>query len=265
MMEKLKIYALVDNAPSSTCNAEHGLSYVIEFDEKILFDTGQSDLFIENAVKLGVSLDEIPIVALSHGHYDHGNGLQHLNGKTLICHPDVFLTRYSGKQRKYVGLEMTRKALHNQFRVNETKAPFWFSDKMVFLGEIPRKITFEKSTQAFFIDNNQTDALADDTGLAIIMNQGLFVISGCAHSGICNIIEHARKVTGVDKVYGVMGGFHLKQNNKQTQETIAWLQALNVQVVLPSHCTALPALAAFYNVFGGEQIKAGTLYTFDEQ
>jgi 7,8-dihydropterin-6-yl-methyl-4-(beta-D-ribofuranosyl)aminobenzene 5'-phosphate synthase len=62
-----------------------------------------------------------------------------------------------------------------------------------------------------------------------------------------------------------MGGFHLKHNNQQTQETIKYIKDLQVEVVLPSHCTALPALAQFYNEFGGEQIKVGTLYTFDEQ
>lgn len=265
MSSKLKIFALVDNIASTFCKAEHGLSYLIEFDEKVLFDTGQTSLFKENAAFLEAPLDETLWVALSHGHYDHGNGLAYLEKKKLICHPDIYLNHFSGKQRKYVGLSLSKEDIQGKFSVTETREPFWFSDKMVYLGEIRRKIAFEKNQAAFYLESGEPDALLDDTGIAVVMNQGLFVISGCAHSGICNIISHAQKVTGVQKVFGVMGGFHLKQNNKQTRETIAWLKALQVQVILPSHCTALPALAAFYQEFQGEQIKAGTLYTFDEQ
>ncbi|MGD9995245.1 MAG: MBL fold metallo-hydrolase [Salinivirgaceae bacterium] len=264
-MQKLKIYVLTDNTASTFCKAEHGLSYLIAFDENILFDTGQTNLFIENANFLEAPLDKVKKVVLSHGHYDHGNGLAHLNGRQLICHPDIYLKRYSGKQRKYVGLALSKAQIQERFQVTETKDPYWLSDNMVFLGEIPRKFSFEKNQAGFFLENNQNDPLLDDSGIAVVMNQGLFVISGCAHSGICNIVEHARKVTGISKVYGVMGGFHLKHNNQQTQETIKYIKDLQVEVVLPSHCTALPALAQFYNEFGGEQIKAGTLYTFDEQ
>ncbi len=264
-MQKLKIYVLTDNTASTFCKAEHGLSYLIAFDENILFDTGQTNLFIENANFLEAPLNEVKTVVLSHGHYDHGNGLAHLNGRHLIGHPDIYLKRYSGKQRKYVGLALSKAQIQERFQVTETKDPYWLSDKMVFLGEIPRKFSFEKNQAGFFLENNQNDRLLDDSGIAVVMNQGLFVISGCAHSGICNIVEHARKVTGISKVYGVMGGFHLKYNNLQTQETIKYIKDLQIEVVLPSHCTALPALAQFYNAFGGEQIKAGTLYTFDEQ
>lgn len=264
-MQKLKIYVLTDNTASTYCKAEHGLSYLLSFDDNVLFDTGQTNLFIENAKFLEAPLSETHKVVLSHGHYDHGNGLAHLNGRQLICHPDIYLKRYSGKQRKYVGLALNRAQISDRFQVIETKTPYWLSEKMVFLSEIPRKFSFEKNQTGFFLDNNQNDALLDDSAIAVVMNQGLFVISGCAHSGICNIVEHARKVTGISKVYGVMGGFHLKHNNLQTQETIEFFKTLPVEVVLPSHCTELQALAQFYNEFGGEQVKAGTLYTFDEQ
>lgn len=264
-MQKLKVFVLTDNTASTFCKAEHGLSYLVAFDENILFDTGQTNLFIENAKFLDAPLSEAQKVVLSHGHYDHGNGLAYLNGHQLICHPDIYLKRYSGKQRKYVGLALSKAQIQERFQVTETKDPYWLSEKMVFLGEIPRKFSFENNQAGFFLENNQNDPLFDDSGIAVVMNQGLFVISGCAHSGICNIVEHARKVTGITKVFGVMGGFHLKHNNHQTQETISFFKELQIEVVLPSHCTALPALAQFYNEFGGEQIKAGTLYTFDEQ
>ena len=261
---KLKIYILVDNAASSTCKAEHGLSYVVDFDSRVLFDTGQSDLFLSNAAIMQVDLQAIETVALSHGHYDHGNGLKYLNGKTLVCHPDVFLNRFSGKQLKYAGINIDKQKVIKNFDLRMSKEPYWLSDKMLFLGEIPRKFGFEKSETHFYLKSGESDLLLDDSAIVVKMNQGLFVISGCSHSGICNIIEYAKEVTNEDRVFGVIGGFHLKHNNRQTKETVKYFKQNNIQIVMPSHCTELPALSVFYNEFGGEQVKAGNLYTFEE-
>lgn len=262
---KLKVYVLTDNVASSVCKAEHGLSFLVVFDNQVLFDTGQTNLFLENARILEAPIHDTNYLILSHGHYDHGNGLKFIDAMKLICHPDVFNRRFSGKEHKYVGLDVDEAELSKRFAIHKSKEPVWISDKMVYLGEIPRKMNFEKNTTTFYLDGKMPDPILDDTGMAIIMSQGLFVISGCAHSGICNIIEHARFVTGISKVFGVMGGFHLMLNNNQTQKTIEYIKELQVEVVMPSHCTALPALTEFYQTFGGEQVKAGTLYTFDEQ
>lgn len=261
---KLSIYALVENFASNTCGAEHGLSYVVDFDDRILFDTGQSSLFQRNAAIMQVDLNKIDKVVLSHGHYDHGNGLNGLSNKTLICHPNVFSTRFSGKQRKYVGLNIDKKNAQNRFKIIETVDPYWVTEKICFLGEIPRKIGFERNATSFYLKNGTPDPLIDDSALVINMKQGVFVISGCAHSGICNIIEHAKNVTGNDRVYGVIGGFHLKFNNKQTQKTVEYLKKSNVKVVMPSHCTELSALSVFNSEFGGQQVKAGNLFTFED-
>lgn len=262
---KLSIYALVENVASITCMAEHGLSYVVEFDDKVLFDTGQSGLFVNNAKQMQVDFNHIDKVVLSHGHYDHGNGLNMLNNKKLICHPDVFTKRFSGKQRKYVGLNLTKEEAMKRYDLLEHRSAYWISDKMCFLGEIPRNFGFERVETSFYLENGESDKLLDDSALAVKMKQGLFVISGCAHSGICNIIEHAKNVTGENKVFGVFGGFHLKFNNKQTKETVKYLKKNNVEVIMPSHCTDLPALSVFYNEFKGEQVRAGNLYTFEEE
>lgn len=260
----LKIYILVDNCASDTCNSEHGLSYVVDFDKKILFDTGQSDLFLKNAEQMQVSLSDIENVVLSHGHYDHGDGLLNLKNKKLICHPDVFLKRFSGRHLKAVGLHFNKEKAQELFDIKATKEPYWISDKMVFLGEIPRKFNFERNRINFYLNEKELDFLLDDSALVVNMSQGLFIISGCAHSGICNIIEYAKKVTKVTKVFGVIGGFHLRFNNQQTQETLRYFKQNNIKIVMPSHCTELAALSLFNQEFGGEQVKAGRLFTFDE-
>ena len=100
----------------------------------------------------------------------------------------------------------------------------------------------------------------DDTALAIIVNKELVVVSGCSHSGICNIVEYAKKVTGLEKVKAVIGGFHLMSLNSQTRETIKYFKTQHIKHILPSHCTKLPALAAFYTEFEINHVKTGMVF-----
>src|SRR4030043_1119227 len=102
----MKISVLAENYPGAFTPAEHGLSYLIEFDGKrILFDAGQSDMFLKNAETMKVSMANIDIVILSHGHFDHGNGLSFLSGGSLICHPGCFVKRYRQRDHTYIGLK----------------------------------------------------------------------------------------------------------------------------------------------------------------
>ena len=254
----MKISVLTENHAGSNFAAEHGLSYFIEHDKNILFDTGHSDIFIKNAEKLNINLEkDTDTIVLSHGHWDHGNGLIHLKKKTLITHPYSFIKRYRKKDNSYIGLNQTLSELNRNFRLVSTKQAFNISEKIIFLGEIPRLNDFEAQTTTFIDGKNKPDFVPDDSGLAIILEDGIAVISGCAHSGICNIIERAKSITGISKVKLLMGGFHLKENNKQTQKTIEYLVENNIENIYPSHCTELPALASFHSKFNTLQIKTG--------
>lgn len=260
---KVKIYVLVDNCASGLCRAEHGLSYIVEYDNTVLFDAGQSNLFIDNAINLNAPLQKVSYAVLSHGHYDHGNGLIHFGGVSLVCHPGAFVQRFSGKQRKPIGLNITKGQLAKKYNIIETNQPFALSQNMFYLGQIPRKIGFENTEKGFYLADGSPDIVPDDTAIAITTPKGLFIVSGCAHSGICNIIAHAQAVTGVKKVWGIIGGFHLQMANSKTIKTLNFIDKLNPAIVMPAHCTQLPALLLLYNRFKGEQVKAGTLYTFD--
>ena len=91
----MKLSVLTENTAGAYFFAEHGLSYFIEYDnKKILFDTGASDVFLKNAEKLKIDINSADCIVLSHGHWDHGNGLKYLQNKPLICHPTVFFKRY---------------------------------------------------------------------------------------------------------------------------------------------------------------------------
>ncbi|MCK5171356.1 MAG: MBL fold metallo-hydrolase [Bacteroidales bacterium] len=261
----MKLSVLTENAASEKFSAEHGLSYYIEHDTNILFDTGHSDVFLQNAQKLNIDISKVDTVVLSHGHWDHGDGLRYISNKKLICHPDVFQKRYRKGGNENIGLELSFKELKNKFDIIYTRLPFEVSKNIIFLGEIPRNNSFEAQTTTFELDDKKDDFIIDDSGLVIKLNDEIIIISGCAHSGICNIIEYAKKVTGINKIRAIIGGFHLKYNNQQTQETIKYLKSQDIEELYPSHCTELPALSAFYNEFNISQLKSGMVLNFDKE
>ena len=244
-------------------SSEHGLSFLLEEDgKKILFDTGASDVFTENAHRLGIDLKEVDSIVLSHGHWDHGNGLQHISGKPLMCHPLCFQKRYRKLGEENIGLALERDKLEERFEVKTSREPVQLSEHLWFLGEVPRLNDFEAKTTKYLLEDGSPDFIMDDSGLAVITEKGLLVISGCAHSGICNMLEHAKKVTGMDRVEAVIGGFHLKVVNQQTRQTVQWMKDAGIPQLFPSHCTMGPALELFLELPGSAELLAGSTLHF---
>lgn len=260
----MRITILTENVAGGKLLAEHGISYFIEIDDqKILFDTGHSDVFLKNARQLGIDIEnEVEKVILSHGHWDHGNGLKHLQNKTLITHPGAFIRRFRKRDLSPAGLSVCKKDLEKKFNITESYESLQINDHLWYLGEIPRKNDFEAQSTSFVDDFQHDDFNPDDSALAAIVKHQLVVITGCSHSGICNITEYAKKVTGISDVRAVLGGFHLKHNDEQTRKTIEYFKNEKVNEIYPSHCTELPALAAFFDVFQNRQIKTGTVLEF---
>lgn len=205
----MKIHVLVDNHASRDFSAEWGLSLFIESSKKLLFDFGSSDLYIRNAKKLGIDIMTADCFVLSHGHWDHGNGLEHISGKRLVCHPEAFLKRYR-KDGSYIGLPFNIEEAKKKFELELTREPYMIDEKTIFLGQIPRVVDFESKSTNFVKEDGSMDLVMDDSALVFKTEKGLVVISGCAHSGICNTVEYAKRVSGIDRVFAVLGGFHLK-------------------------------------------------------
>lgn len=260
----MKITILTENCAGSGFLAEHGLSYLIEHNgERLLFDAGKSDVFIKNAKKLGINIQkEISTAVLSHGHWDHGDGFEFLQNKKLITHPESFIKRFRNKDASSLGLKWSKSDFEKKYNLVLKKEPYHISNNIIFLGEIPRLNDFEAKTTNFADETGLPDFVIDDSALAIIQNKELIVVTACSHSGICNIIDYAMKVTGIDVVRSVIGGFHLKEYNLQTKQTIKFLKDKGINKIYPSHCTELPALVAFYEHFNLEQLKTGMTLTF---
>jgi len=256
-MQKLKITVLNDNIAGRWCRAEHGLSFWIEADRTVLFDTSSSDLIAYNAKILNVDLQQIDTIVLSHGHDDHTGGLSLFEGQQLICHPDIFLKRTRKSNDTNLGITWSEDEIRSKFDLVLSRDPIQLSEQIYFLGEIPRLTEFESKQTAFQKADGIDDFVMDDSGLAIVTSKGLVVISGCAHSGICNMTAHATKVTGIDKVHLVIGGFHLQNDDATTQQTIDWMKSMQVEQVIPSHCTSFSAQVAISKSFRFMPVKSG--------
>lgn len=261
----MELHVLTDNHAGGNFLAEHGLSCLLMIDgEKFLFDTGHSDVFLKNAKKLGHHMEqEVKTVVLSHGHWDHGDGLQFLHNKTLVTHPAAFMKRYRKNNHTRVGLHLSKEEITKRFRLNETREACRISENLYYLGEIPRNTNFESTKTSFVDEHGNPDFVPDDSALAAVVNKRLVIVSGCAHAGICNICEHAKKVSGISQIAAVYGGFHLKKRDRQTQQTLLYLKNNQVEHVLPSHCTELPALSAFYKTFKNPMVKTGMKFRFE--
>jgi 7,8-dihydropterin-6-yl-methyl-4-(beta-D-ribofuranosyl)aminobenzene 5'-phosphate synthase len=246
--------------------AEHGFSMLIRvFREgkanSVLFDAGISpDGLVKNAECMGINLNEVESIVISHGHYDHFGGLlsavRAINkaGLPIIVHENMFETRGSanskGAVRKYP--EFPAEAELSPARLVSTKQPSLTADGMVCVtGEIPRKTSFETGyTQhkAFMSGAWKSDPwIMDERAIAInIRGKGLVVLSGCAHAGIINTVSYAQQITGTEKVHAVMGGFHLagKEFESRIEQTVEALQRVNPKLLVPSHCTGWRAMCA---------------------
>ncbi|MFW2367143.1 MAG: MBL fold metallo-hydrolase [Desulforhopalus sp.] len=227
-----------DRRVSDQCLAEHGLSLLIEREEaRILLDFGQSDMFLQNAMSLGIDLGSVDIAVLSHGHYDHSDGLAYIKNKKIFCHPECFLKRYSKITGKYIGMAISKEELRKNNELILSKEPCEILPDTFFLAGIPRHFEFENKDFPTILEDGSVDELFDDGGIAINTEKGVVVITGCAHSGICNTVEYAKSVCNNDTIYAVVGGFHLRQVDNNLGKVISYLQSLGVQHLLTGHCT----------------------------
>lgn len=262
----MKIKILVDNNTQidQYLLAEPALSFYIEIeDKKILFDCGYSDVFIQNANKLKIDLRGITEIVFSHGHNDHTGGLFYLKKlyqdsielsierliPTIIAHPDIF----SPKEDKIVGdigCPVPQTQLKNLFKINLTKTPNWITPKLVFLGEIPQK-------------NGENNSCPDDSALVYKSDNGIVIMVGCSHSGIDNIIEYAKKITGETKILNIIGGFHLlNKSNEKLKKLTDYLKTQDIKMLSPCHCCDLNAKIFLSKEFSISDVGAGVDFEY---
>jgi len=240
-----------------------------------MFDTGYSGVFLENARRLGLEVSEMDVLVLSHGHSDHTWGLpalaEHLRLKRrkkdhvkLIAHPEAFDEK--GLDGENYGVNFNIQEFKDVFEVQLTKTPVEFGDGLMFLGEIPRKNNFEgkipigKTRRGAQWEN---DFIMDDTALSFMGEEGLVIVSGCSHSGIVNIVEHAMTLNPGAKVQDVVGGLHLQNPTaEQLDGTVKFFESLGLKQLHASHCTDLASKCRLMQSLPLREIGAGSVLEY---
>ncbi len=289
---ELQITTLIENMEDDHGElvAEHGLSLYIEFDsKKILFDTGQTGAFVDNAKKCNKSLEDLDYVIMSHGHYDHSGGFRRLlsiMGKnTTVCVGKGFFNlKYKHLEDgmyKFNGNDFTKEDIQqaglNLIEVSENV--FFISDTIMLFTNFKSRTTFEKYNSNFYIkdcqadkkgsqdiENSQVgiqdqyiqDKFLEEVALGLKTSKGLVLIVGCSHVGIINILEHVRQQIDIP-IYAIVGGTHLIEADKyRMEQTMNALNNMKIGKLALSHCTGENGMSEICRNFPKEFVKNNT-------
>jgi 7,8-dihydropterin-6-yl-methyl-4-(beta-D-ribofuranosyl)aminobenzene 5'-phosphate synthase len=265
--------------------AEHGFAALVTVTRAgrsttLLFDTGISPYGLTtNAERLDVDWSSVQGVVLSHGHFDHAGGFAGLAERTrslpMTVHPGIWTQRRLAPPgvEPTVMPTLSKRALEGEgFAVIERRQPSLLLDGCVLItGEIDRVTEFEHGMppahQALVDGQWVHDPLViDDQALVVhVRDRGLVVLTGCGHGGAINIARHAMRLTGVDRLHGLLGGFHLggPAFEPVIPPTVTALRELAPALLVPGHCTGWRAQHALAAAFPDAWVpgSVGTRYT----
>lgn len=258
------ITLLVDNKAGEGLECVHGFAAWIKIrDRRILFDTGQKDVILKNAERLGINLADAEVLVMSHGHDDHTDNLadfyainptapmycgQNIEADRFCCRPGEQSLNWSppaSAKQVFANLPPEQKHI--------LSAPHYFLPGVAATGPVPRLTTFEDVGDALFLDAEGTrpDPVSDDMSMWFETDKGLVILLGCCHSGIVNTVNYIRKVSGVEKVSGIVGGMHLiRANEERMKNTLEAMKSWNLDWLIPCHCTGDKAMQQMKDYLG---------------
>jgi 7,8-dihydropterin-6-yl-methyl-4-(beta-D-ribofuranosyl)aminobenzene 5'-phosphate synthase len=304
-VDKLTIWVLTDNyfdtlrpdnkitrryrvTPGKSIHAEHGLAYFVETvvggrTGACMFDYGLDPIGVMNNIGvLGLDIGKAQAFTLSHGHFDHfmaaveilkQNQSRIPQGTPFYVGDEAFNRRYSlrpgGGEAMDIGQLKKEDIEALGLRVVEVKSPTQIIPGAYFTGNIERVTAYEKVPPSLLIKRGgkpePDDFRGEQAFFFNVKGKGLVVLSGCAHSGIVNTVKQAQKLSGIQKLHAVLGGFHLINAKPEIiEKTVADIKALKPDYIVPTHCTGFEAIVAFRQEMPNEFVinTAGTQYTF---
>ena len=266
---KVTVTVLTDDTVASTrFIAEHGVSILVEWSHgrRWLVDTGTTDVFLENAKRLGVSLDNLDGIAITHGHDDHTGGLTfypRLKGNPPVYgHPYLWHKSYQirpGQPVRVTGMPyLARKHAFAAFR--PVNGVVRLDDGLFFFTDIERAPGSFAPVAGNFFNEDGTGAvpLIDDASVVLRTVSGMILIVGCGHAGYTNILKAVRDTFPEDKLRAVIGGLHLMNASEEVLSDVVYAtrcMATEDFVLFGGHCTGEKALAYFRSAYGEKAVN----------
>jgi 7,8-dihydropterin-6-yl-methyl-4-(beta-D-ribofuranosyl)aminobenzene 5'-phosphate synthase len=256
------------SGPDTFLHAEDGLACHVDtlvdgHSHSLLFDYGIDFHGVSrNMELLKVNFEKLEALGLSHGHYDHfGSLVAILKSKTgkipqgipLYVGEETFLERVAKRPDGTIlnSSQLRREDVESLgfVKIVEIKDPTPMVPGTYLTGKIEMVTEYEKGG-IFFVkrgDKVERDEIIGEQSLVFnVRGKGLVILSGCAHRGIVNTVKHAQKMTGLERVHAVIGGFHLTGAKPELiKSTIADIKALGPDYIVPTHCTGFEAITAF--------------------
>lgn len=247
----IRITALMDNRPSENKMLvnEHGLSYLLESPQgRFLFDCGGSGHTLDNAHRLGLSLNNLDGVILSHSHYDHAAGYRDLieaglGSRVLYTGPGFFEKKFAFDGVRYTDLSAGfdgKFLADHEITQQETSGLKKIADGLYLVSVFPRQYEFETIPKRFVrqtADGFVTDDFGDEQCLVIDREDHLIVLVGCSHPGILNMVSEVHRLLG-KPVRAVYGGTHLVEaDHDRVEKTLEILHSIGMETCGFSHCS----------------------------
>ncbi len=258
---------------------EHGLSLIVDREDgKWLYDTGRGSALLPNLKTLGIAPDEFRGIVLSHAHLDHFGSLMELLKSRmrridLFIHPGAFVRRYTriGDNYRSVGLPWSREDLTAAGAdIHETPGPEEIAPGMWVTGEVPRRNGVELVAEKFFVEKTGGervhDEIQDDQSLLLETRSGVVVLTGCAHAGVCNIMDRTREILPGQSLRAVLGGLHLDgASSERLEYTRRYLSDAALETLAVGHCTGFEACCLLNHELPGSfcTLQTGKTFHFD--
>mgnify|MGYP002563738459 FL=1 len=258
------ITLLVDNKAGEGLECVHGFAAWIRIrDRRILFDTGQKDVILKNAERLGINLADAEVLVLSHGHDDHTDNLADFYAinpnAPMYCGRNIDADRFCcrpGEQALNWSPPPSAKKIFETLPPEQKHVldkPLYLLQGVAITGPVPRLTTFEDVGDALFLDieARKPDPVSDDMSMWFETDKGLVILLGCCHSGIVNTVNYIRKVSGIEKISGIVGGMHLIRASKERMDkTLEAMKSWNMDFLIPCHCTGDNAMQQMKDYLG---------------
>lgn len=225
----MRIVSLIDDITRGSCEAEHGLSLYIELDcgARVLFDMGQTDMFARNAERLGIDLSEVDLAVISHGHNDHGGGLEtflRINSRAQVYLRECALGEHFSLKAAGpmpIGIRLPASALGRVIFSSELeRLPYGIT----LFSEPPHDFPEPEANGRLLGPDGARDAFAHEQSMVVQEGAHAVLFGGCAHRGIVNILSQAQSLTG-GTITHVFSGMHLSRGIEPSPAYIASLAA----------------------------------------